>query len=81
MPLETQDPRLLEAVAALARKAGSFLRTERPSLRPEDIESKTPRDFVSRADRNSQEILQDELELLTGSHGVVFVGEEGGDPD
>lgn len=70
------DPsKLFPDVLELARRAGEYLRQEREKISASQIEVKGQGDFVSRADRTSEEMLREGLlNLLPNS---VFMGEEG----
>jgi len=66
---------LLEGVREIALRAGDYLKSERVSISRDQIEIKGQGDFVSRADRNAEELLRKGLtELIPGS---VVMAEEG----
>jgi myo-inositol-1(or 4)-monophosphatase len=68
--------RALDAALAAAREAGELLVSLYGALDPSDIQEKSRNDLVSRADRESEELIR---RILLGAFpGDAFLGEEGG---
>src|SRR5450432_2098032 len=70
---------LLNVMTAAARKAGRSLKRDYGEVENLQVSLKGPANFVTAADRRTEEILQ--AELTKARPGYCFLGEEGGRQD